>query len=71
MDKKYLKKLKEDTAAYEELKNEPPFKGEDFVEEISHLLDDYFNGVFKFDGHVIVCEFANGQIFHIKAEEIV
>lgn len=70
MNKKFLKKLKEDSVLYEELKNEPPFKGEEFAEEIAPLLDDYFEGEFKFDGKAVVCKFANGQTFHLKAEEI-
>lgn len=70
MNKKFLKKLREESAAYEELKNEPPFKGEEFVEEIQPLLGDYFEGEFEFNGKVVVCKFANGQTFHLKAEEI-
>ena len=70
MNKKFLKKLREESVAYEELKNEPPFKGEELVEEIQPLLDDYFEGEFEFNGKVVVCKFANGQVFHLKAEEI-
>lgn len=70
MDKKFLKKLQEEKISYEELKNEAPFTGEEFAEEIAPILDDYFRGEFEFADGVIVCKFANGQEFHIKAEEI-
>ncbi len=70
MDKKFLKKLREEKEAYDELKNEPPFKGEEFAEEIAPLLDDYFEGEFQFDGKEVVCKFANGQTFLLKAEEV-
>lgn len=70
MDKKFLKKLKEDSDAYEELRNEPPFKGEELVEEILPVVGDYFKGEFELDGNAIICKFANGQTFRLKAEEI-
>ncbi len=70
MDKEYKKKLQEELRNYNELKNESHFSAEEFTEEISVLLPDYFRGEFKFNGQAIICSFENGQKFKVVAEEM-
>lgn len=54
-----------------ELKEEKPFSAESFTMEVSLLLKEYFRGgEFAFDGKVVNCNFANGQKFILKAEEV-
>ncbi len=59
------------TFTEEELaKNEPPVTGNDLLEEIRPLLDDYFIGEIFFDGNTVTYRLPNGQKFRIKAETV-
>ncbi len=53
MDKKFLKKLQEDSEAFEEIRNEPPFPASDLIEEIESLLDDYFEAINEREGQTV------------------